>query len=339
MSAPDRTEADEAALCDLVENPEAWEFFAAVLQAQGVRRGAAGAGRAARIEEDVLRFSQRASLRFEAAPVVRAGWAQRGEARVFEIEQTAFGPLGPLGGLPLHVTDDAIREERSGRPWLRGFLDLFTHRLVGFLYRTWEAASPAASRALGPRDDPWPAWVGAFAGIGPAALRDRDALPDDLRRFAAGWLGAGRRSAAAAAGIAEIVTGAPATVEPFAPEWLPMPEADQCRPGLGAAGLGVDAALGPRFYSVATRFRLRTAPLDRARFEALLPGGALHAPLRDAMRSLMGLGWAWDLTPVLRAEAARPVALDGGGRLGLDSWLGGARGRNALDDVTLAMER
>jgi type VI secretion system protein ImpH len=206
--------------------------------------------------------------------------------------------------------------------------------MTGFLVRAWQASRPAASRALG-GDDPFPRIVASLYGMGPPEFADRDALPDDTRRFAAGWLSGGRRSAAAAAGLARIVTGAPASVEEFVPEWLPIRPDEQARPGLGAARLGQDAMVGPRAWSVTTRLRLRLGPLDFATFDALLPGGPLAARLDAALRQLFGFGRVWDVTLALRAEEAPALRLDGGGRLGWDSWLVPRR-EGVLEDVTLA---
>ena len=322
-------------LADLATAPEAWDFFAAIHRVQAEHPDAPGPGRARRIEDEPLRIGQRPSLRFEPSPVVAVRRAERGGRPVVEVEQVAFGPFGPAGALPLHVTDDAIREARAGRPWLRAFLDLFTHRLTGFLYRVWESARPAASRARG-TDDPWPVWISSLFGMGPPAFRDRDALPDDARRVAAGWLAAGRRSAAAVEGVAAVVTGHAATVEPFVPEWLPMPPAEQARLGTGCATLGADTVLGPRFWSVQQRFRLRTEPLDYPAFAALLPDGPLHMPLRAGVTSVMGLARVWELNPVLRGDAVPPLRLDGARRLGWETWMAGGDAMQPAADVTLS---
>lgn len=346
MSAPER-DADgalpppvalapelAAALDALRRDPKSWAFHAAVRAAQAAFPATPGVGRADALAQEPLRFRQRPSMAFIAAPIVSAGFVADSDPPVFEIEQVFFGGLGPNGPLPAHVTTDAIRELRDGRPFLSRFLDLFTHRMTAFLHRAWEMARPAASRELDARD-PWPAWIGALYGGGPDALRDRDSLPDDLRRYASGWLAAGRRSAAAAEGVLGIVIGRGVTVEQFVPEWLPMRADEQARLGAGACALGVDAALGPRFFSVSTRLRARTEALDYETFASLLPDGPRHAAARAAMRSLMGLAWGWELKPVLAADQIPDFTLNGERRLGWDSWLGATGPRGDGDDVTL----
>lgn len=330
----DAEDARREALEPLLERPWDFDLYAAVETAMAAHPDAPGIGRSTRIEDDPIRLSQRISLKFEPSPVVGARWEERGGRRVLEIRQVAFGPLGPNGPLPVHVSEDAMREARAGRPWLGAFLDVFTHRMTSLLVRAWQSGRMVSSRALG-REDPYPAWIASLYGAGPAEFRDRDAFPDDLKRYAAGWLAGRRRSVAALEGVLTIAAGAPVEVREHAPEWLDMPEAEQTRLGARASRLGADAALGPRFFSVQTRVAARTAPLSYAAFAALLPGGARHAAMRDAGRMLMGLGWSWSITLRLRAEEAPRLRLDGARRLGFDTWSEGAPETGALDDVTL----
>lgn len=321
-------------LAELTETPEDWEFFAAVRAIIAANPGFAGPGRAARIEEELIRFKQRPTPRFEPGPMVEARWATRGEQQVMEVVQTFFGPLGPRGPLPHHVTTDAIREARRGRPWLAEFLDVFTHRITSFLYRGWESAQLTASRELD-AEDPYPAWIGSLFGQGPSPFGDRDTLPDDVKRYAAGWLAGGRRSAAGIESLIELVIGAPVAVQEFVPEWLPMPAEEQTRLGMQGATLGGDAMIGPRYYSAQSQFRVRSSCLTFAQFEALLPVGDRHVAVRDSMRNLVGLTPAWSLQLVLAKDEVPPLTLDGSRRLGWDSWAPQAERSHDADDVTL----
>jgi type VI secretion system protein ImpH len=323
----------EADLDDLIARPWAWDLFAAVEAVHAARPELPAPGRSSRIGDDPVRFRQRPTLAFKASPILAARRVAHGERRAIEIEQIAFGPLGPAGPLPVHVTDDAIHEANEGRPWLSGFLDLFTHRMLHLMVRAWQSARLASHRAF-TADDPWPRWIASLFGAGPAEFRNRDALPDDLKLHMAGWFASKRRSSAALAGVLEGAVGAPVEVQEHAPEWLPMPEAEQSRLGAQGATLGRDLTLGPRFFSLQSRLRVRTAPLDAESFEALLPGGPRLAAARDAARLLMGLAASWELQLRLRPEAVPDLTLDGRRRLGLDSWLGADR-REVAEDVVL----
>lgn len=336
MNGSDAASGADDPLSDLRAAPTDWDLFAALYRVQSLHPDAPGLGRAQTIAEEPLRIVQRPSQRFEPSPLVAVRTDRRAGRDVVEVEQVAFGALGVLGPLPPHVTSDAIRESRAGRPWLKAFLDIFTHRITAFLYRAWEAATPAASRALGAAD-PFPAWIASLAGVGPRPFRARDAVPDDLRRHAAAWLGAPRRSVAAAAALAEMVIGTRVTAEEFVPEWIGIPPDQQTRIGQDGGRLGIDTVAGARHFTQTQRFGLRTRPLDRQSFAALLPDGDRHAPLRDMMRHLMGLARVWDLTLVLSRTQAHHAALDDQTRLGWNSWLGHRDPAAPLDDVRLTI--
>ena len=319
-------------LDDLLARPWAWDLFAAVEAVHAAQPDLPAPGRSSRIADDPVRLRQRPTLAFKASPVVAARRSAPGGRPTIELEQIAFGPLGPSGPLPVHVTDDAIHEAKEGRPWLSGFLDVFTHRMLHLMVRAWQSARLASRQAF-TADDPWPRRIASLFGAGPAEFRNRDAFPDDLKLHMAGWLASKRRSRAALAGVLEAAVGAPVEVQEHAPEWLPMPEAEQSRLGAQGATLGRDLTLGPRFFSLQSRLRVRTAPLDADSFADLLPGGPRLAAARDAARMLMGLAANWELQLRLKPEAVPDLALDGRRRLGLDSWLAADRRRLAADVV------
>lgn len=321
-------------VAEFVDTAESWEFFAAVRAVVAAHPDFIGPGRALRIEDELIRFKQPVTARFEPSPVVEARWATRGEQSVMEISQVFFGPLGPHGPLPKHVTMDALNEARLGRHWMVEFLDIFTHRMTSFFYRGWESAQVTVSRELGV-EDPYPAWIGSLSGTGPAEFRDRDALPDDVKRYAAGWLASGRRSAAAVEGMLAIVIGAPVSVQEFVPEWLTIPQEEESRLGQQGATLGADTIAGPRYYSVTSRIRVRSSRLSFRQFQALLPVGERNRALRDAMRNLMGLATAWELQLVLAESEVPELTLDGSRRLGWDTWAPQSPRDRDPDDVIL----
>ncbi|MFO7855143.1 MAG: type VI secretion system baseplate subunit TssG [Paracoccaceae bacterium] len=330
---PARRSSAQDDLDDLVARPWAWDLFAAVEAVHAARPDLPAPGRSSRIADDPVRLRQRPTLAFKASPIVAARRSAPGGRPVIELEQIAFGPLGPAGPLPVHVTDDAIHEAKEGRPWLSGFLDVFTHRMLHLMVRAWQSARLASRQAF-TADDPWPRRIASLFGAGPAEFRNRDAFPDDLKLHMAGWLASKRRSKAALAGVLEAAVGAPVEVQEHAPEWLPMPKEEQSRLGAQGATLGRDLTLGPRFFSLQSRLRVRTAPLDAEAFADLLPGGPRLAAARDAARMLMGLAASWELQLRLKPEAVPDLALDGRRRLGLDSWLA-AETRRLAEDVVL----
>ncbi len=318
---------------DIVRDPEAWEFFAAIRALAAAHPDLPGVGRSSRIEQDHFRFRQQPSLKMEHAEITQADRLETPDGPVTALSQTFFGPFGPHGALPEHVTEDALDAQRLGSTDIQDFTNLFTHRMVSLLYRAWETTQIAVSRDRG-QDDNYKRWISSLYGQGPAPFANRDSLPDDLKRFMSSWMANPRGSVAAIESVLSALTGVRIEVDEFIAEWLPIPEEDQSRLGVGPAGLGRDIVLGSRSYSVQSRLRVRTSRLNFSQFEALLPDGTHHAALRDAMRNLIGLDGGWELQLVLDGQDVPRLALDGTRRLGWDSWaVQDDRFSNAVDVI------
>ena len=113
--------------------------------------------------------------------------------------------------------------------------------------------------------------------------------------------------------------------------WRLLPAAEYCRLGGSSSGtgarLGVDATVGIRAWSSPAPVIVRIGPLDRASFDALLPGSAASRRLCALLRSMLGTGAAFSINPVLAAAERVPAALaeEGhpGWRLGWNTWVGG----------------
>ena len=323
------------AVAAIMENPEAWEFFAAVRALQSARGDRPAVGRSTRIEQDFLRFKQEPSLSFQPSELMEFKAAENTVAPAWEMRQVFFGFFGPNGPLPTHITEDAIADMRGPdrHRLLPDFCDILQHRMTSLLYRAWESVQITASRDLG-GDDPYKRRIGALYGEAMPAFVEREALGDDSKRFISGHLAARRGSVAALEAVVETITGAKATVDQYVGEWLIIPENE--RSCLGTARLGVDTTIGERAYSAQSRIAIRTARLSFDEYQELLPDGDLFGPLRDAVRHIVGLGMAWELRPVLKVSEIPDCALDGNRRLGWDTWI--AAGDRMQDGNDLALE-
>lgn len=303
----------------VLDAPEIWEFYAAVRALAACHPDGPGVGRSTRIEDDRIQFRQKPSLRMEASEISSAERVHTEDGDVMELTQVFFGPFGPHGALPEHITEDAIEAARRGSTDLQDFTDLFTHRMTALLYRAWETTQIAVNRDRG-AEDLYQIWLNALFGQGQSAFRDRDGMPDDAKRFMAGWMSNPRGSVQAIEAVLEFLIGAPVEVTEFVPEWLPISLEDQAKLGVAPARLGRDILIGRHSYSVQSRLRIRTAKLTQAQFNELLPDGSRHKAVRDAVRNLLGLGPGWELQLVLDGQQVPRLCLDGTRRLGWDSW-------------------
>lgn len=314
---------------EILAKPEDWSFYAAV-RALAAENGGAPVGRSASIEDDLIRFRQAPSLEFEANEIRNAELITFEDKNVVELTQTFFGPFGSKGALPQFVTEDALIHSADLQP----FLDLFTHRMTALLYRAWETTQIAVSRDRG-QADPYKVWINSLFGQGFERLRDRNTLSDDVKRYTAGWLATGRPSEAALQGLVGVVAGVSIEIEPFVPEWLPIPVNDQARLGLGPMNLGEEVIIGSRFFSVQSRVQFVTEPLNFDQFSEMLPDKTMLSRLADAVRNLAGLALSWDLRLVLKKAEVPVLSLDGCSRLGWDTWLNHSARRHHADDLVL----
>ncbi|MNT72396.1 hypothetical protein D3C72_2109920 [compost metagenome] len=67
---------------------------------------------------------------------------------------------------------------------------------------------------------------------------------------------------------------------------------------------------------------IRLGPLDLSQYQRLLPGGELFGELAAWVAEYQGEELDWEVNLVLRREDAPPLNLDGGDRLGFNTWLG-----------------
>ena len=298
-------------------------------------------GEADRPAFEPLRLGQEPSLAF--APSELARLAPGAEGRPPRLLVNFFGMLGPNGPLPLHLTEYARDRLRNfDDPTLSRFLDVFHHRMLLFFFRAWAEGQPAVSRDRA-REDRFETYVGALEGLALAALRRRDAFPDEAKLFYAGRLAAQTRNADGLADIVGDFLGVGARVEPFRHDWLELPSASLWRLGApGSAGrLGLSTHLGARVATRQHKFRLVLGPLERPAFQRLLPGGSSFAKLTALVRGYVGEERRGDWRHVLGVDVDEPWLL-GRGRLSWTAWLGRLRAPDAggrRDDLVLDPRR
>ncbi|MGE0716416.1 MAG: type VI secretion system baseplate subunit TssG [Alphaproteobacteria bacterium] len=281
----------------------------------------------------VVRFRSNPSLDFPASQIQDlaaagtappgAGIGDQGRAMMVNF----IGLTGPLGVLPRHYTEEIITRRYLHRDRsLHAFLDIFHHRLTQHFYAAWAKHNLWHAPEQGTRD-PLLGHLLALAGLGMAPLRDRLAtgpvgFHDTSVAYYAGLLSAYPRSPLRVAQVLADWLGRPVAIEQNRGRWLSVPQSE--RRGIGgrqAGRLGRDLALGARAWDRQSAVRVTVGPLDRATFEDLLPLGARHGPVMALLRFALGPAIDFDLNPVLARDAARPVRLGGGDRIGWSAWL------------------
>jgi len=338
----------------LFEQPYRFQFFQAVrmlelwLKKHGLPREGAVAS--------FLRFQNSLSLNFPASQLeamdtepralakdsAALGEAlRRGELKYIRITPAFMGFLGTAGALPAHYTERIAAHalyERDDGP--RAFLDTFSNRTLALFYEAWRKYRLELQYEIDGKDRFLPLLL-SMAGLGNHALRHRlsdggeGVLDESVGYFAAAM----RHRPASAAMIGKVLSdyfGEPINVTQFIGAWYDVPPTQQTTLGGTNAQLGMSALVGGRVWQRDLRMRLTVGPLDRAGFDAFLPGGLAARALAKMLTMFTGLTLEYEVHIVLRAPDVDGVTLSDerhGGRLGWDSFLCTAPETRDRDDL------
>jgi type VI secretion system protein ImpH len=239
-----------------------------------------------------------------------------------------LGLIGAGGVLPRLYEVLAGESARRGSSALHDFIDLLSHRMVGYfgrsgikyrLHRSAEVASLTTPAA----PDPVAQVLLALTGYATPGLTERlEAGVDPLLHYA-GLFAMRPRSAERLAALVSDWFGRPVKVRQFAGEWLTLPADQQTTLPRSWNQLGIDAAIGDRSWDVQARIVLCIGPLLRAEFEALLPDQPAFRRLVSLVQAFLGLETRFAINPVLAQEAATPLQLTdtANPRLGWNTWV------------------
>ena len=325
----ERARAHQQLLGALAVQPWRHDFFQLLRWVEALHPQAPRLGRAARPRDEPLRIGQDPELSF--APAALHSYREQTGAPP-RVGQRFFGLFGPMGPLPLHLSEYVRERARSlGDATPLAFADIFQHRASLLFYRAWAQAQPV-SHLDRPGDDAFGRWLASLAGLGDPSMRERDHVHDHAKRLHVGTLARGPRNAEGLVRIVGQYFKVPVRIEPHVGHWLDLERSERLvlsRGGRAATGrLGLSAAAGSRVWDRQSRFRLHLGPLGLAQYERFLPGQPALLALRDWLRLYTGLGLACELKLVLAGREVPEARLGGhrgGGaaaRLGRSSWLG-----------------
>jgi type VI secretion system protein ImpH len=301
--------------------PHRFGFFSALRRLQQAAPERPRIGSSARPSDDLLRLSQPPSLAFAASTL--AAFECR-DGKPPRLEVNFLGLFGPNGPLPSHITEYAHeRAHNAGDPSLARFADIFHHRMLSLFFRAWAMPQPVVDMDR-PASSHYVGQIGSLIGIGRAALRARDAMPDEAKLHYAGHLANQTRHPEGLQAMVRDLFGLPATIEEFVGEWMSLPENAQARLGgtQDTSRLGVDMLAGTRTWCAQHKFRLRLGPMSWDEYRQFLPGEDALARLRAVVRNAIGGEWQWELALVLKSPEVPTARLGEAHRLGWSTWLG-----------------
>ncbi|MFV3126336.1 type VI secretion system baseplate subunit TssG [Niveispirillum sp. KHB5.9] len=337
MADPDRTAAADidAAIAVMAQAPWRYGLFAALrlIEARAPRRYRLGA-RGGRPRQEAVRLSQM------PLPICVPGQIHAlelaPEGRPHRLWVHGPGLLGPHGPMPGHVNADAPNPASPRLNRRHAFIDLFNHRLLSLLYRAWADTEPVVAFDQ-PGENHFHRQVASLIGLGSPGLRDRDALSDAVKYRHAGFLARSVRAPEGLETMARGLFGVPTQLMEFIPDWLDIPRERQWSlRRTGGEALGRGMPLGARAIGVQHLVELRIGPLDYPAYRRFFPGGPARPLLAALARTWLHDGIAMRVRPLLAPAAVPRWRLSGsrgGGRLGLDCWLGRPPGTGPAADL------
>ncbi len=286
------------------------------------------------------------TARFHAAPHMAYLGSEIAAVQDGQPPSVVTGVIGltsAIGVLPRGYTEQVTAATRDRSPSLPAFFDMLADRLVahfaaaGAKYRPNRAAE--AARLDGTPDMAATVLL-ALTGYATPGLADRlDCGTAPVMHYA-GLFSARARSADRLAALASDFLGRPVEVEQFAGAWLAVPPGQRSRLGQGLSEgafctLGIDAAVGVRAWDIQGRVVLRVGPLERAAFEALLPGGDMLGRFVALVRTYLGWETGFAVNLVLAPHAVPPLRMGGtpAPRLGWNTWLTGEHREPATEPL------
>ena len=341
MAAEDRATTDHLNHTDYIrgiaEHIRRYGFFKVLRHAEALAgERLPRIGRAKRPADNVVDLGHHSILRFPGATLDSVRPSYKGRMR---IKSNFLGLTGPMGAMPLHVTEFAQYEDIYGEKTPFGdFLDVLTSRWLQFFYRAWAESRPETHADL-PEDDRFAKYLAAISGALEAEAAGPGLAPNEARlEYLALYL-TKRDAGAIADGLSRMLR-TNVRIREFVVQWRDIDAADQTR--LGASGrfngLGQDTFCGSTVCDIESTIRVIVRCDDYAAYQSYLPGSLNYTRAVDGLENLVPSHIDWEIELEIDQTQLPAVSLDGNGRLGWTSWLQPSNSPGTRADVRLHAE-
>jgi type VI secretion system protein ImpH len=293
----------------LLEKPYSFSFFQLVhlLQrfAGGVRIGSQGPA-----SKENVRIRPAVSLAFPAADVqsVDIQKSPLDDTRRYRVTTSFMGLYSSDSPLPTYYAEDLFWRE-DNQEAVRDFVDIFHHRALSLLYRTWEKYRyPVQFRHKG--KDELSGRIFSLAGLGSNSLIESTGLPSVRLLRYTGLITQKPHSADALTGIVRDYFSLPhVAIEQCVERWIPIDPSQQNRLGTRNCALNRDLSLGDLARDCGSKFRVVIGPLNLSDFLRFTPASRDYAALVNLVRYFATDRLDFDIKVTLKAEEAPPLRL------------------------------
>lgn len=304
--SPDEPLLDQAA--------HRYDFFQAIRLLERKFPKAARIGTRGPAGRERIRLKPSPELSFPTAELHDVRWQETGkytDPRV-EVETNFLGLVGSGTPLPLTYAQEILWEEDE-QPQMRAFLDMFHHRLLSLLYRSWLLYRHEYLYEAGGTDRLTRALLD-LVGISPT---DSEAFlgiePSRVLRYMGMFLMPDRPTGALEVFLSEEL-GTTVRVIPLTPRWINMPGDQVFRmdPNQRKKGfLGVDIVIGTRMIDRTGHITLEIGPVSYAEMDKLRPGQSTHRRLLALVRLFVRQPLDLELRVLVPANEIPKMSLGG----------------------------
>lgn len=316
---------------EISTNCKTYAFFQAVYLLQKAQRDSVPVGFQGPVSREALRFRANLSLGFPSADIQSIEKAeQQAEGKLPELLCTVnfLGLYGPASPLPAFYTEELmpyVEDENTARH----FLDLYHHRLVSLLYRSWEKYRYYLHYRPGATDQ-FSKQIFALFGLGFVKPDDGSAIQLEKLIPITGLLALRARSAKSISGALSVYfEGLPVSIDEYIEQEVEIDSSQWTSLGIDNCSLGQSAFVGKRVKDISSKFRIRLGPVSFENYCRFLPGQNWHKALRELVNLLVVDRFDYDLklkVDVTDVPVTRLLQSERQG-LGWTTWLGKPRER------------
>ncbi len=310
---------------ELFDEPYRFDFFQAVRLLERIYPDRKPLGGDALPNQEIIRIRSRMALDFPASQIheITETIDELTEETRQEMFVNFMGLTGPSGVLPIRYTELLVDRARYRDTAMWSFLDIYTHRAVSLFYRAWEKYRFPVQYERG--NDNFTEYLFAFVGLGTNGLRNRQAVEDETLLPYAGLIAQKPHSSAALERMIADYFEIDVKVGSFFGQWIELDDESITRIGAANNKLGYTAIAGTRVWDQQSKFRLRLGALSFQKFQAFLPNGTAHEPLKSIVKMMSGQELDFDVQLVLEARQVPSCILTTRAvrrpMLGWSSWL------------------
>ena len=300
----------------VLDNSSSFSFYRAIQYIQRLAKDSVPVGFEGPPEKEKIRLRPSVSLSFPPADLEEAEYVDDQER--IRLTTTFLGLYGSDSPLPYtypeHIAQ--IAQEPSGER-VRGFLDIFHHRFLSLLFRTWMKYRP--SPRTGDQEDPLCNRVLAFVGYSHRLGLGGDSFP----RLSEARLKVLRhRSEAGLKFLLRKRLGYDVNIEQLVRRIVPIPPDQHTKLGQGNCVMGSTFVVGKNITDC-NKVRIRIEADDFEMFMRLIPGQKDFQDIEEAMDSYLRTHTDHDVEVHLKADKVPDWEL--GSKqlpLGFGMWLG-----------------